>query len=108
MVLNYHILRCGNSEVENMTFILYKSLYVLIRIIDFLILIRVLLSWFPVNRSNPIINIIYTLTEPILEPIRRMLNKSPLGGPGMVLDFSPVIAGVFFELLLSVVASILF
>lgn len=91
-----------------MVFILYNSVYILVRIIDFLILIRVLLSWFPVNRNNPIINIIYILTEPILEPIRRLLNKSPLGGSGMMLDFSPVIAGVFFEVMLQIVDSILF
>ena len=33
----------------------------------------------------------YSLTEPILGPVKRMMDKSPLGG-GMMLDFSPVIA----------------
>ncbi len=37
------------------------------------------------------------MTEPILGPCRRMLDKSPLGG-GMMLDFSPVIALILMML----------
>lgn len=47
--------------------------------------------------NNPIGKLIYNLTEPILGPCRRMLDKSPLGG-GMMLDFSPVIALILMML----------
>ena len=35
---------------------------------------RIILSWFPVggDRINPIVAIIYQITEPILAPIRRL------------------------------------
>ncbi len=59
-------------------------------LLDFLIFVRVILSWIPIGRGNPIIQLLYTLTEPILAPIRSLLNKSPLGG--MMLDFSAVFA----------------
>ena len=47
---------------------------------------RVLLSWLPnMDPRNPIVRFLYAATEPVLEPIRRLL---PSGG-GM--DFSPLI-----------------
>ena len=67
-------------------------------LLEFLIFIRILLSWIPIfGYNNPIGRLIYSLTEPILGPCRRMLDKSPLGG-GMMLDFSPVIALILMML----------
>jgi len=49
------------------------------------------------GKNNPIGQLLHTLTEPILGPCRRMLDKSPLGG-GMMLDFSPIIALILMRL----------
>lgn len=68
---------------------LQSALSIFFQIIDFLILIRVVLSWIPMMK-NTFTELVFVLTEPILGPVRRMLRNSPLGG-GM-LDFSPVIA----------------
>ncbi|MFI4970117.1 MAG: YggT family protein [Lysobacterales bacterium] len=51
-----------------------------------LILVRVLLSFISVERSNPIVPLILQLTEPVLRPIRRRLPS--IAG----LDLSPVLA----------------
>ncbi|HEY6544920.1 MAG TPA: YggT family protein [Dokdonella sp.] len=51
-----------------------------------LILVQVLLSFISVERSNPIVPLVYQLTEPVLGPIRRRLSS--LGG----IDFSPMLA----------------
>jgi YggT family protein len=37
------------------------------------------------------------VTEPILGPVRNMVDKSPLGG-GMGLDFSPIFALILMRL----------
>ena len=51
------------------------------------ILARVILSWFPnVSYNNPIVQLVYALTEPILSPIRRVLPKTGL------FDFTPMVA----------------
>jgi YggT family protein len=52
------------------------------------ILIRVILSWLPmanirIDPYNPAIRLLYTITDPILEPLRRyttigMIDLSPL------------------------------
>ena len=47
---------------------------------------RVIISWINVSPSNPIVGIIYQVTEPVLSPIRRVLPK--MG----TLDLSPMIA----------------
>lgn len=75
-----------------MNIIILNALSILVNIIEFAIIIRCFLSWFPVNRNNPVISLIYTFTEPVLAPIRNMIAKSPLGSASMQLDFSPIFA----------------
>ena len=71
--------------------ILVLALRIFYEILSFAILLRCILSWLPLNRNNFFVRIVYSLTEPILGPVRRLIDKSPLGG-GMMIDFSPVIA----------------
>ncbi len=60
-------------------------------IYTFVLIARVLFSWLPPeSRRNRIYYYIYSITEPILEPIRRRMPRT--GG----FDFSPII--VFFIL----------
>ena len=71
--------------------ILVLALRIFYEILSFAILLRCILSWLPLNRNNFFVRIVYSLTEPILAPVRRLIDRSPLGG-GMMIDFSPVIA----------------
>lgn len=74
-----------------------------LRILEYAILIRVIISWLPVPRDNQFIRLLYGITEPILAPIRRAIERSSLGR-NMMLDFSPIIA----FLLIGLVRNILF
>ena len=66
----------------------------------FLIFVRAILSWFPEPKGDGILRQLYygllgiahVMTDPIIEPIRRVIQRSPLGGSGMLLDFSPIIS----------------
>ena len=51
-----------------------------------LIIIRALLSWVSPDPNNPIVQFLYSVTEPILRPIQRALP--PMGG----IDLTPIIA----------------
>jgi YggT family protein len=56
---------------------------------------RIILSWFPVNPGSGLATVygfLYSITEPVLGPIRRVIP--PVGMGGMGLDLSPLI--VFF------------
>lgn len=53
-----------------------------------IIIIRALISWVSPDPYNPIVQILYRLTEPVLRPLRRLVPPHKLGG----LDLSPLIA----------------
>lgn len=57
----------------------------ILTILWWLILIRALISWVNPDPHNTIVQFLYRMTEPVLEPIRRFL-------PPMGIDISPIIA----------------
>ena len=60
----------------------------------YLIIGRVILSWFPANPNGPlgqVARIVMMLTDPVLLPVRRAL---PLAGP---LDLSPLVVLLFLQ-----------
>lgn len=58
------------------------------------IIIQVVLSWVAQGAYNPVIGVVYALTDPILRPARRLLP--PVGG----LDFSPLVVIIVLQLIL--------
>lgn len=73
------------------------------RIIWFLILARIVVSFLPnIDPGHPIVRFIHTVTEPILAPFRAILPTTRLG-----IDFSPMLAllviDVVFRILVSLV-----
>ncbi|MGI6225336.1 MAG: YggT family protein [Peptococcales bacterium] len=67
-----------------------------------LIIIRVILSWVRHDPYNPIFRFIYEVTELILAPARRLIPMR-----GVAIDFSPIIALLFLQLLKSIVIDLL-
>lgn len=47
-----------------------------ISILELLILLRALSSWFPMEEDSPVMNFLYFTTEPLLAPIRALLDRS--------------------------------
>lgn len=84
---------------------LYRVLGDLVNIIQFLILIRIVLSFININMDNPLGEIIYTMTEPVLAPARALISKLNID-TGMF-DFSPMLAIIMLNILYSLVARIL-
>ena len=72
--------------------------------LEMLIFVRIILSWLPIGYNNPIVRFLYTMTEPVLGPVRDMLSKSPLGG-GYGLDFSPIFALILMRLVQTLLIS---
>lgn len=65
---------------------------VLIQLYVVALLGRIILSWFPIAPGSALasaFSFLYTVTEPLLGPVRRALP--PIGGGGMRLDLSPII-----------------
>ena len=77
--------------------ILGAILYYIFGILYWAILIRVLLSWLPMagiqlDPYNPVVKILFEITDPILEPLRRFTTV------GMI-DLSPLVALVVIMLI---------
>ena len=65
-------------------------------------IVRILLTWFPnINWFNQPFKALKDITDPILEPFRRIIP--PLGG----IDFSPIIAFLALEVLREIIIRIL-
>lgn len=69
----------------------------LIYIIEVLIFLRAILSFIVRDINNPIVSFVYQVTEPVLAPFRKLINKLNIN-TGMI-DFSPLVALLFLSLL---------
>lgn len=87
--------------------IIINALIYFKRFLEVLIIIRVLLSWVRISRDNIAVRFVYNMTEPILGPIRNLIYKSPIGGPGSMLDFSPIIACIAIDMVMNFLISII-
>ena len=70
--------------LSNFIFGVAKVVDVLLTIFYWLVLVRALISWVSPDPYNPIVQFLYRMTEPLLEPVRRRL-------PPMAIDISPII-----------------
>ena len=74
---------------------IFMILYWVVQLFSLVLLARVLLSWFPdIDRSHPIIQFLYDVTEPVLRPVREMLPQT-----GMI-DFSPLVVFLIIQVVL--------
>jgi len=64
-----------------------------IQILTWAIIARALLSWFPIDQGSPIFQVLWRVTEPIIEPIRRIMPQTSM------IDLSPL-AAIFALLVL--------
>lgn len=89
-------IKTGGS-IPSVGYLLVESLLSLLSltltIFLYAIFIRVLLSWVNPDPRNPIVSMLYSLTEPILAPARRLIP--PIAG----LDLSPLIVLVLIQAL---------
>ena len=70
--------------------LLKLAVYVMV----FSIFVRALLSWISMGRSHPMLQLLYSFTEPLMAPARRILPA--MGG----LDLSPIIVFIVLMLIL--------
>lgn len=85
--------------------ILALIINIVFQILWWAILIRVLLSWLPmagirIDPYNPIIQVLFQITDPILDPIRKYTTV------GMI-DLSPIVALLGLEFLRYILISLL-
>ena len=70
----------------------------LLNVMIFAIFARAILSWFPIDRNGPVVKAINAVTDPVLDPLRRVI---PLVG---TVDITPMVAILVLVALRSVIA----
>ena len=73
--------------VGNLVYALATIIDYLLTILNWLIIIRALISWVSPDPYNPIVQFLYKTTEPLLTPFRRLIPIYAIG-----IDLSPVFA----------------
>ncbi len=85
--------------------IIFQGLAMLVNgictILFWLLFARIILSWFPVDPYSSVVQFLHQVTDPILEPLRRLPLRI-----GMM-DFSPVLAFFILYITQNVLVAIL-
>ncbi len=76
--------------IGNLLYAVATILDYILTIVNWLIIIRALISWVNPDPYNPIVQFLYKVTDPILDPFRRLMPSYAIG-----LDISPVFALIF-------------
>ncbi|MYA20748.1 MAG: YggT family protein [Chloroflexi bacterium] len=58
----------------------------LLNVLWFAIFARAIVSWFPVDQNGPVVRALDAITEPVLEPLRRVVPRVGL------FDITPMVA----------------
>lgn len=77
-----------------------QILYAFLTVVMYLLFARAITSWFVKDLSNPIIRFLYEVTEPLLAPVRKILQKQNIGGGTM--DFSFIAVYIIVLILRSI------
>lgn len=82
--------------------VMSESMCLLFWFLTMAIFIRAILSWFQMDPRSPLIQALNSITEPIIEPIRRIMPRIAM------MDFSPLVAILLIQFLLSPLFQTLF
>lgn len=84
---------------------MYQVLYVvsttvriIIIVLELLMMARAIVSWLPIDEDNPIVNFLYTVTEPVIIPVRSVIDYFGWF-QGMPIDMSFFITFILLSIL---------
>jgi YggT family protein len=71
-----------------------------IELLTWSVIARSLLSWFPIDQNSPLYQLLVRVTEPIIEPLRKLMPST-----GMI-DLSPMAAIIVLIVMGQLVGSV--
>jgi len=80
-----------------MSYIIIRTIDIFFQVLELLIVVDAMLSWFYAGKKNKWVIQLRSLVEPILIPFRKLVALMKIN-MGMV-DFSPILALLFIEFL---------
>lgn len=76
----------GRTTKDSDVYQLATLVNLVFQVLIYAIIIRALLSWFPISPSNPLVQLLDAITEPVIAPLRRVVPRV-----GMM-DITPMVA----------------
>lgn len=61
--------------MENIIYLVVNIVYLAISALQLLMLVRAIMSWLPFDDSSPLLRFVYCVTEPVILPVRNLLDK---------------------------------
>ncbi len=80
--------------------IIFNFIAILTQILTIAIFARAIISWFPVPKDNVVVDLIVQITDPVLEPLRRIIPTTGF------IDFTPLIAIFLLQMVGNVAAGL--
>ncbi len=59
-------------------YVLAKIVFVLVSVLKLFMIIRMIVSWIMPHESNAFVNFVFYVTEPVLKPVRLIIEKIPV------------------------------
>lgn len=84
---------------------LLEAISGIFRIIELAILVDCIASWIPQLRYNQFMDIVHSITYPILEPCRKLQNRFLGDSP---IDFSPILALFLLDIVRGILIRLLY
>ena len=81
-----------------LVYVVVSTVRIIIAVLQFLMLARAILSWLPIDDDNPIVTFLYAVTEPVIMPVRAVLDRLGLF-EGMPIDMSFFITFILLSVL---------
>ena len=85
-----------------LSIIIYNILHAIINLYELLLVLRAIISWLPLGMDNPLVSFLYSVTEPVLAPVRNLLFKIP-AMQNIPIDFSILVVFILLSLLRSII-----
>ena len=79
-------------------YIVTATVSFLIAAIQFLMLMRAIISWLPFEEDHPLVTFLYAVTEPVIMPVRAVINRLGLF-EGLPIDMSFLITFMLLSVL---------
>lgn len=66
---------CRRTQLYQVLYVVSATVSYLITVIQFLMFARAIISWLPVDEDSTIVNFLYAVTEPVIMPVRAVIER---------------------------------
>lgn len=88
----------GESKLYQITYVIVQTVSVLLSVLQMIMLVRAILSWFPIDEDSSILRFVMLVTEPVILPVRTLFDRFGWF-EGMPIDMSFFVTFLLLSLL---------